>query len=192
MLMMLISLAISLVPVQSLFSPQQQSSGSKPPSQEVQRDKKEPSQSPYILNQPRILSVQPVPLPPGENAWAVHITSTGGISGTGRGNITLTSDGQLLRYGPAGSCSIKLSEEALESLTKTIFAATGSYNSDGLLETLICPDCYVTAMVVTRRRAARDEATIAVGWTDATEARVAADVLAIYQAVMAKKDCKLQ
>jgi hypothetical protein len=189
---MLISLAISLAQVQSLFSPKQQSSGSSPSSQEVQRDKKDSSRSPYILNEPRILSVQPVPLPAGDNAWAVHITSTGGISGTGRGNVTLTSDGQLLRNGPAGSCSIKLSGEALESLTRTVFAANGTDSSDGLLDKLICPDCYVTAMVVTRRRAARDEATIAVGWTDATEAKVAADVLAIYQAVMANKDCKLQ
>lgn len=193
MLMTSLSLAISLVSVQSLFPAPHlivdfnQSSQT----QRIQQEPKTSSDSTYVINLPGRVSVNPVPLPAGDRAWAVQVVTTGGFAGKGSGNVTLTSDGTLQRFGPDGSCSIKLSAEAMKALTETVFAANSSYNTDGLVDRQICADCIVTALVVTRRKTGGDE-TLASSWDDTSQAKVAADLLTIYQAVMANKDCKLQ
>jgi hypothetical protein len=146
-----------------------------------------------VINFPGTISVQPVPLPAGDRSWAVQIVTSGGFTGKGSGNITLTSDGTLQRFGPSGSCSTKLPDETMKAVTETVFAANYTYSTDALQERHTCADCIVTAMVVTRRKTVGDETTtLAASWDDATQAKVAADMLNIYQAVMANKDCKLQ
>jgi hypothetical protein len=193
MLMTLLSLAISLVSVQPLFPAQHlivdftQSSQT----QRIQQEPKTSSDSTYVINLPGKVSVNTIPLPAGDRAWAVQVVTTGGFTGKGRGNVTLTSDGTLQRFGPDGSCSIKLSAETMTALTETVFAANSTYNTDGLVDRLTCADCIVTAFVVTRRKTGGDE-TLASSWDDASQANVPADLLAIYKAVMANKDCKLQ
>ena len=193
MLMTLLSLAISFVSVGSLCPLSQQATGSpQTQSHRVQQENKDFANSTFVLNLPMTVSVNPIPLPSGDNAWAVQIVSSGGFTGSGRGNVTLTSDGILIRFGPDGSCSRKLPDETMQALTKTVFAANATSNTDGLLSRLICPDCIATAMVVTRRRIAGDETTYAASWDDASQAKVAADMMNIYQAVMANKACNLQ
>jgi hypothetical protein len=193
MLMKLLSLAISLVSVQTLFPAPQQTVDSNQISQtqRVQQNPKTSSDSTYVINLPGRISVNPIPLPEGDRAWAVQIVTTGGFTGKGRGNVTLTSDGTIQRFGPDGSCSIKLPDDTMKALTETVFAANSTYNTDGSVDRQICADCIVTALVVTRRKSGGDE-TLASSWDDATQAKVAADLLNIYQAVMANKDCKLQ
>jgi hypothetical protein len=194
MLMMFMSLALTILPMQPHFLFAQQASGSNQTVQKVpaQQDKKDSTNTTYVLNQPRTVSVTPIPLPAGDNAWAIQIVSSGGITGTGRGNVTLTSDGVLMRFGADGSCTRKLPAETIQSLSKTVFAAIKTNNSDGPLDRLICPDCIVTAMVVQRREAAGDEITLTAFWHDASEAKVAVDLLNIYQTVIANRDCRLQ
>jgi len=193
MLMKLLSLAISLVSVQTLFHAQQQNVDSNKSSQtqRVQQEPKTSSDSTYVINLPGRISVNPIPLPAGDRAWAVQIVTTGGFTGKGRGNVTLTSDGTLQLFGPDGSCSVKLADETMKALTETVFAANSTYNTDRLVDRQICADCIVTALVVTRRKTGGDE-TLASSWDDATQSKVAADLLNIYHAVMANKDCKLQ
>ena len=192
MLLSLLSLVISLIPVQALFPALQQVPGSNPDSQaqRVQKENKTSQDSTYVINQTGRISVTPVPLPSGDRAWAVQIVTTGGFTGKGRGNLTLTSDGTLLRDGPDGSCSMKLPDETMKALSETVFAANTTNNSEELIKH-VCSDCIVTAMVVTRRKSEGDE-TLTASWDDPNQARVATDMLNIYQAVMANKDCKLQ
>jgi hypothetical protein len=193
MLLSLLSLAISLLSVQVLFpSPQQApKSNQSSQTQKVQKENKASQDSSYVINQTGRISVTPVPLPPGDSAWAVQIVTGGGFTGKGRGNLTLTSDGTLLQDGPNGSCSMKLPDETMKALTEAVFAINVTHNTEELTNKYVCADCIVTAMVVTRRKTEVNE-TISASWDDGTQAHVAADMLNIYQAVMANKDCKLQ
>ena len=193
MLLSLLSLTISLLSVQALFPAPQQTPNSNQSSQtqRVQKENKTSQDSTYVINQTGRISVTPVPLPSGDSAWAVKIVTRGGFTGKGRGDLTLTSDGTLLRYGPNGSCSIKLPDETMKALTETVFAADSTNNTVELMQNNVCADCIVTAMVVTRRKADGDE-TLAASWDDPGQAKLSADMLNIYQAVMANKDCRLQ
>lgn len=193
MLLSFLSLTVSLISLQGLFPAPQQTPNSNQNSQtqRVQKENKTSQDSTYVINQTGRISVTPVPLPSGDGAWAVQIVTRGGFTGKGRGDLTLTSDGNLLRYGPDGSCSIKLSDETIKALTETVFAANSSNNNVALMQNYVCADCIVTAMVVTRRKADGDE-TLAASWDDPNQTKIPADVLNIYEAVMANKDCKLQ
>jgi len=193
MLLSFLSLTISLISVQSIFPAPQQMPNSNQSSQtqRVQKEKKASQDSAYVINQTGRISVTPVPLPPGDRAWAVQIVTAGGFTGKGKGNLTLTSDGTLLRDGPNGACSMKLPDETMKALTETVFAANAANNATESMDQRVCADCIVTAMVVTRRKADGDE-TLAASWDDPNQAKIAADMLNIYQAVMANKDCKLQ
>jgi len=192
MLLSLLPLTISLLSVQALFPTPQQAPNSNQSSQtqKVQKENKAQQNAPYIVNQTGRISVTPVPLPSGDRAWAVQIVTSGGFSGKGRGNLTLTSDGILLRDWPDGSCRMKLSDETMKPLTEAVFAANAPNKSEQLMNN-VCADCIVTAMLVTRRKSEGDE-TLAVSWDDPNQSKVAADMFNIYQAVMANKDCKLQ
>jgi len=86
---------------------------------------------------------------------------------------------------------MKLPSETMKALTETVFAAN-SGDTQVLTDRQVCADCIVTAMVVTRRRTVGNEATLAVSWDDSSYSKVSADLVNIYQAVMANKDCKLQ
>jgi len=191
--MTFISLAVSLISVQALSPAPQQApnSNQSPQSQRVQKENKTSKDSTYVINQTGRVSVTPVPLPSGDRAWAVQIVTGGGFTGKGRGNLTLTSDGTLLRDGPNGSCSMRLPDETMKALTETVFAANAANNANASLDNQLCADCIVTAMVVTRRKADGDE-TLTASWDDPNQGKVAADMLNIYQAVIANKDCKLQ
>jgi hypothetical protein len=193
MLLYFLSLAISLISVQALFPAPQQAHNLNQSSQtqRVQKENKASQDSKYVINQIGRISITPVPLPAGDRAWAVQIVTTGGFTGKGRGNLTLTSDGTLLRDGPNGSCSMKLPDETMKALTETVFAASAINNAEELMAKYVCADCIVTAMVVTRRKTGGDE-TLTASWDDATQEKVAADMLNIYQAVMANGNCKVQ
>ena len=191
MLMIALSLAISLVPTQSFVHLTQSGSGSNQTSQSsrVQKEKKEPAY-PMVLNLPSTVTVEPVALPPGENAWAVQIVSRGGFAGKGRGDLTLTSEGNLIWNGPDGSCSRKLSDETMNALAKIVFAVDAPPSSTERSPNL-CADCYVTGIILQYRAGSGVRAFSAI-WDDPSQAKVSGNMIAVYEALMAQKGCKLQ
>jgi hypothetical protein len=192
MLMIVMSLAISLVSTSSFFSLTQQGkdSNQKAQSYRAQQEKKE-SKYPAVLNTPSGIIVQPVALPPGDSAWAVQIVTRGGFSGSGRGDMTLSSDGLLVWNGTDGSCSRRLADEAMQAIAKVVIDADSSAFSNFGSPAGMCADCYVTAMVVQRRSASAVQVSSA-SWDDASREKVPADVMSIYESLMALRGCKLQ
>jgi hypothetical protein len=191
MLMTVISLAISLVSIQSFYPLNQSESGSNQTSQSsrVQQEKKERTY-PTVLNLPSTVTVEPIALPPGENAWAVQIVSRGGFAGSGRGDLTLTSEGKLIWNGPDGSCSRKLPDETMNALTNLVLAVDAPPSSTERSPNM-CADCYVTGIILQHRTGSGVRAFSAI-WDDPSQAKVSGNMIAVYEALMAQKGCKLQ
>jgi len=134
--------------------------------------------------------VKPIALPPGDNAWAVQIVSRGGFTGSGRGDLTVTSEGILTWSGAGGSCYGRLTDEAMQSIAKIVLPTNGTAYLESKLSGL-CGDCYVTTMILQRRGNGGAVRASVVSWDDASQARVSGEMMTIFEAVMAHKGCKL-
>jgi hypothetical protein len=187
MLMIVMSLAISLLSMN--FHPQSGEISSQTP-QSYQGPQESKPRNPTILSS--VPSITPISVPAGENAWAVQIVSRGGYSGSGRGDLTLASDGILYWNGADGGCSRKLNDETLNALSKVVLAADLSVSLKEQSPVGFCADCYTTSMIVQHRGAAEVVRAVRVEWDDANQAKIPADILAVYEALMAQRGCKLQ
>jgi len=193
MLMTVISLAISLAGIQDFNSlaNQENSSNTTPKTQRVQQENRNATHPEVLLKAPRTVAVSPQSLPPGDNVWTVQILSSGGFTGSGRGDLTLTSEGILTWSDADRSCGKKLTAEAMQALAKIVLAANVPAIGNESLLTGMCFDCYVTTMIVQRRDIGSVVSAARVSWDDASQAQVAADLVSIYKAAIAHKGCNL-
>ena len=193
MLMTVISLAISLVSIQgfNFLANQENSSNTTPKTQQVQQENRNATHPEVLLKAPRTIAVSPQALPPGDNVWMVQIVSGGGFTGSGRGDLTLTSEGILTWSGADGSCGKKLTDEAMQTLTKIVLAANAPASGSEKSLSGMCFDCYVTTMILQRRGTGGTVSAATVSWDDASQAQVAADLVSIYKAAIAYKGCNL-
>jgi hypothetical protein len=193
MLMTVISLAISLVSIQGFHSlaNQENSSNTAPKTQQVQQENRNATQPEVLLNGPRTIAVSPQALPPGDNVWLVQILSRGGFTGSGRGDLTLTSEGILTWSDANGSCGKKLTDEAMQALAKIVLAANAPVTGSGSSLSGMCFDCYVTTMILLRRGTEGVVTAATMSWDDASQAQVAADLVRIYKAAIAHRGCNL-
>jgi hypothetical protein len=189
MLMIVMSLAISIFTTSSFYSlTQSKDSNQKSQSSSAQKEKKE-STYPTVLNVPSDIVVQPVALPPGDNSWAVQIVSRGGYTGSGRGDLTLTSDGLLIWDGPDGACSRRLSDDKMNALTEVVLSVGDSASLSERALAGLCFHCYMTAMIVQRQGV---KGVVSVSWDDVTQAKIPAAIVAVYESLMAQRGCKQQ
>ena len=188
MLMIVMSLAISLLPMNTFYV-HRETSSQPPQNYRVQQENKD-SKNPIIL--PNKPSVTPIAVPAGDNGWAVQIVSSGGFSGKGRGDLTLASDGILYWKGADGGCSRKLVDEIMNALTKVVLSADLSVPSRELSAGGFCADCYVTSIIVQHRAGAEAVRAARVTWDDPNQSKVPSDILTIYETLMAQRGCKPQ
>jgi|GEM_PF-2958290 len=127
---------------------------------------------------------------PDDNQWTVQILSSGGFTGRGRGDLLASSDGTLNWSSGDVSCNIRLTGEAVQMLSKLVRAAEVPATKGSL--TGMCGDCYVTTMIIHRRDSRGLDSVSTIRWEDASYAGVPADMVAIYDAVMALRECKRQ
>lgn len=191
MLMTVISLAISLAGIQGFNSlaNQENSSNTNPKTQQVQQEDRIATHPAVLPKAPRTVAVSPQALPPGDNVWTVQILSSGGFTGSGRGDLTLTSEGILTWSGADGSCGRKLTDETMQALAKIVLAANAPATGSESLLSGMCFDCYVTTMILQRRGIGGVVSAATVSWDDPSQAQVAADLMSIYKAAIAHKGC---
>src|SRR5882724_9422512 len=189
MLMIVMCLAISLAGIEGFNSlaNQENSSNTTPKTQQVQQENRNATHPEVLLKAPRTIAVSPQALPPGDNVWTVQILSSGGFTGSGRGDLTLTSEGILTWSGADGSCGKKLTDEAMRALAKIVLAANAPASGSEKSLSGMCFDCYVTTMILQRRGTGGTVSAATVSWDDASQAQVAADLVSIYKAAIAHK-----
>lgn len=126
-------------------------------------------------------ALKPVELPEGEDSWAVQLITRGGFAGTGRGDVTITSDGGVRCSPPAMRCPDLRPGAALTSLSKLVAAARPS--NWKRTAAVPCRDCYVTMLVLQRREGGGAVKTYTAYWDDTNAASIPVEVSNIYMAV---------
>ncbi len=188
---------INLIPICLCFA--QESANKTPTSSSMQ--KPEPglqrSDSGLIQNPPAKLppvftgllnNIRKLELSTETNSWAVQILSGGGFAGRGKGNLTITSRGQLLWNARENQCNVNLRDDAIQILTQTAFSANASVWS-GPTDTY-CRDCFVYAIVLQRREQDGVERTYVAFWDDSTEKNNSDELRKVYNTFLTHRECK--
>jgi len=86
-------------------------------------------------------------LPDGDGAWVLRVATRGGLTGAGRGNFTLSSDGQLTCSRPG--CAPRLNDARVRQFAEMIAAIdVAAWVSQ---PKSACFDCYETVLTVRKR-----------------------------------------
>ncbi len=186
MLMIVMSLAISLVPIHPFCSDPRQEDNLNRSRQQVRKDSIPPIVSTTMHPS---LSLTSVALPLGADAWALQIDSGGGFTGSGRGDLTLRSDGVLTWSAADDACSRKLSDETMHALTTIVLAADASTTGSEESLSILCGDCYTNSMILQHRETDGAIRTSSARWDDVSQAKVSAAMITVYETMMAFKGC---
>lgn len=184
---------INLIPGCLCFA---QESANKPPSSppaqkpktELQRPNSEQVQNPSDALPGVLGDFLEVELPLETNSWSVQITSRGGLDGTGKGNLTITSQGYLAWNAAKNQCNAKLGDDVLQMLTQTAYSANASKWSEQTSK--FCSDCYVTTIVLQRREHGGIGKMYIASWDDITAGKISVELRKVYDTFMTHKGCK--
>jgi hypothetical protein len=125
---------------------------------------------------------KPAVLPEGDGSWAVHVITSGGFAGRGRGDATIISDGNVSCSPPSGRCRDRRPGAELAPLSRLVAAAEPSKWEGSSHGT--CNDCYVTMLVLERREGGQVK-TYSAYWDDTTAASAPPEAWDIYRAAAA-------
>ena len=165
---------------------------SSPPAQKPKTELQRPN-SEQVQNPPDALpgvlgDFLEVELPPETNSWSIQIISRGGLDGTGKGNLTITSQGYLAWNAAKNQCNAKLGDDLLQILTQTAYSANASKWSEQTSK--FCSDCYVTTIVLQRRERGGIGKTYIASWDDITAGKISVELRKVYDTFMTHKGCK--
>jgi hypothetical protein len=173
------------------------SSPAQKPKTELQKPDPAQVKDPLAVIPPRFRgafrTVPKVELSPEANSWAVQIISGGGIMGIGKGDLTITSQGDLAwnkKDHPnekENRCSVKLRDDVIQTLTQTTFSANVS--GWGGPTSSYCSDCFVYAIVLQRRENDGIGRTYVAYWDDSTDKNITEEVRKVYDIFMTHKEC---
>jgi hypothetical protein len=121
-------------------------------------------------------------LPDGANAWVVEITSTGGLTGHGAGDIAVSSDGQVHCATPGMKCPKDFDTSSLAPLVdalpfgrQTVLIPPGGAT---------CNDCINRTIFIRRRNADGVVQAYSASWNDLTASQLPRAVLRLYDSVL--------
>jgi hypothetical protein len=176
-----------------------QESANKTPSSSAQKPETELQGSDSVLVQDPPAKLPPalrgllstlrkIELSPEANSWAVQIVSRGGITGRGRGDLTIKSQGDLAWNAVENQCNVKLRDDVIQMLTQTAFSANAS--GWGGPKASYCSDCFVYAMVLQRREHDGTERTYVAYWDDSTAKNISDELRKVFDTFMTHKGCQ--
>ena len=158
------------------------------PETELQRQNSAQGQNTTVVLPDGMGAFQKVELSPEANSWVVQIITRGGLDGKGKGDLTITSQGHLAWNERKNQCNIKLRDDVLQMLTQTAFSADASKWVG--LPSMICADCFKTAVVLQRREGAGIGRTYIAYWDSGTEENISDELRKVYDTFMTHKGCK--
>lgn len=113
-------------------------------------------------------------LPEGGNAWSITVRTSGGFTGGGRGNVSMTSTAQIACESAVKKCPEALApadRSFLEALVPSVRSARWPDADDSFLSRFTCSDCIVTTISLAYRDGGRPQV-IHASWDDVTRSRV--------------------
>ena len=122
---------------------------------------------------------QPSPPPAG---WVIEVTSSGGITGRGKGGVVAQWDGTLACTPPLAPCGKALTGESLVKLEALVNALTAP--NEPAASRGVCSDCFVTTLVVKRPAADGGVVVMSYRWNDVEFAALPPAVRQLHAAVM--------
>ena len=115
--------------------------------------------------------MNPVAVPEGEGAWAVQAFTAGGILGTVRNRVVMTSAGNFSCDGTSSFIGTRLAPAVVQPLTQLVSALRPDKWCGATTQpTQFCMDCAYTTLILYRREASNQLRTHVVSWSDASAA----------------------
>ncbi len=102
--------------------------------------------------------------PPGKETWVVEVTTSGGLAGRGKGNLTVGWDGALGCTPPQPVCGGAVPAATIERLATLVAALAAGGSTVG--PRVPCSDCYITTVIVRRRTADGVDVVSSCKWND--------------------------
>ena len=123
-------------------------------------------------------------LPDGENAWTVHVVTTGGLFGNVSQDLTIASDGKIECAMPQTPCPKQPDMTKLRSLVETL-PEQSILVTQPAPPNVLCNDCLTRTIVIRRRDSTGLVKSYSAQWNDVTKNSVPPQILQIYDAVIA-------
>jgi hypothetical protein len=130
---------------------------------------------------------EPPPVPEGEGAWTIRVTTSGGLTGRGRGNVTLTSQRALTCSQTLRACDNLLAADKFQPVARLVSSFSPSkWAGPTARENIMCNDCFTTTVLFVRRAGGKlNSATIS--WNDVTQTKAPPDVVRIAEMALSGK-----
>lgn len=125
-------------------------------------------------------------VPDGEGAWTIRITTGGGFTGRGRGNVTLTSQGNLACLQTLRPCDSKLVDDKLRPIAQLVSSFDPSKWDSTPAGNSFCNDCYTTTVTFARRDGGKLKVA-RLSWDDMTQSKVPPDMVKIVEMALSGK-----
>ena len=120
-------------------------------------------------------------LPDGNGGWVVQVVTSGGFSGTGGGDFTISSQGKIL-------CSAQMS--CPKNFVIADFQPLVEIIRPDVLPVLppavvsLCRDCITRTITIRRRDSIGVVHTYTASWDDTTKSKLPQEVIRIYDAIL--------
>jgi hypothetical protein len=122
-------------------------------------------------------------LPSGNDSWLVQVVSTGGLTGKGAGNFTISSEGRVLCSLPEMHCPDRFAVSQFSPLIEVI--QSGRIHPFRPTPPSFCNDCFTWTIIIRSRDSKGTLQTYTALWDDLSRPQVPPEIIRIFDAVVA-------
>jgi hypothetical protein len=124
-------------------------------------------------------------LPAGNGSWVIRVATSGGFSGTGNGNVAISSKGEIVCAAQKASCPRTFEVQPIQRLIEKFAGLDpASLLSNPVPAPGICNDCITRRVTIVWRDPVGVEHFHSASWDDLTAGMVPKQIIEIYDAVM--------
>src|SRR5262245_35570546 len=117
--------------------------------------------SAFLWQAPLVTPFPQMVLPDGNGVWVIHVVTSGGLTGTGAGNFSISSEGKV-------ACSdVQCFEKfAVSEFNPLVEVLRANLPSPGPSPLMLCNDCIRRTITISRRDALGVVTTYTASWDD--------------------------